>query len=53
MLLNNFKGDLEKVKVGDNKYEDVTSRVVFGSFPNYGAKSKGWKGWADISSLIK
>jgi hypothetical protein len=53
IVLNNFKVDLEKVKVGNNKYEEITSRVVFGSFPNYGAQSKGWKGWADISSLIK
>ena len=53
ILINNFKINLEQITIDNNKYMDVTSRVVVGSFPNYGAVTKGWKGWADISSLIK
>lgn len=53
ILLDNFKINLEKITIRDNSYTDVSSRVVVGSFPTYGATTKGWKGWADISSLIK
>jgi hypothetical protein len=52
LLLNNFKINLDRVKVAKNTYSEITSKVVVGSFPNYGAKTRGWKGWADISSLI-
>jgi hypothetical protein len=53
ILLNNFKINLEKITIANNSYTDINSRVVLGSFPTYGAVTKGWKGWADISSLIK
>lgn len=53
ILLNNFKIDLERMTIRNNNYTDVDSHVVVGSFPTYGAVTKGWKGWADISSLIK
>jgi hypothetical protein len=53
ILLNNFKINLEEVTISNNNYSDVTSHLVVGSFPTYGAVTQGWKGWADISSLIK
>ncbi|MEJ5962062.1 right-handed parallel beta-helix repeat-containing protein [Pedobacter immunditicola] len=53
LLSRHFKINLEKVKVSNNNYAGVIAHVVVGSFPKYGAKTKGWSGWADLSSLIK
>jgi hypothetical protein len=53
LLLDNFKINLEKVKVSNNDYTEVAAHVVVGSFPRYGAITKGWNGWADISALTK
>ncbi len=53
-LMNSHFGiDAGKIIVKDNKYNKVTTKVGLGTFARYGAPSKGFNGWGDISGLFE
>jgi len=53
LLKNNFGIDVEKIGIAKNQYSDITFKVGMGTFARYGAPSRGFNGWGDISSLFK
>ncbi|WP_300598393.1 right-handed parallel beta-helix repeat-containing protein [Niabella sp.] len=53
LLLQQFGIRTDAIKIRNNINEQITGRVVMGSFPRYGAASKGWSGWGDISIFFK
>jgi hypothetical protein len=52
LLQHNLGINLNYVKVSDNVYSGIASKMAIGSFPRYGAVTAGWSGWADISTLV-
>lgn len=52
ILKQSFGIDAAKVSISKNTYHNVATRVGMGSFARYGAKSRGFEGWGDISSLF-
>lgn len=53
LLLQQFGINTDAIKIRNNKNEQITGLVMIGSFPRYGAASKGWSGWSDISMFFK
>lgn len=52
LLKDNCGIVLEHVHVSGNTYEGVDKRLVFQTYPAYGAKSRGFAGVIDLSDLI-
>ena len=52
LLQQQFGIRTDAIKIRGNKNEQITGRVMIGSFPRYGAASKGWSGWSDISMFF-
>jgi len=54
LLAENFGIDTDRIRVYNNRYSNnIQNKVAVGSFPTYGAESKGWKGFGDIYSTVK
>ncbi|WP_041536960.1 hypothetical protein [Pseudopedobacter saltans] len=54
LLAENFGIDTDQIRVYNNRYSNnIQNKVAIGSFPAYGAESKGWKGFGDIYSTVK
>ncbi|WP_026903081.1 right-handed parallel beta-helix repeat-containing protein [Pedobacter glucosidilyticus] len=53
ILAKNFDINTDNILIKENKTTQVKRTVVMGSFARYGATSKGWTGFADISELFK
>lgn len=54
LLLNNFGIKPDLIRVYNNRYSGkIKNKVAVGSFPAYGAESKGWKGFGDIYNIVK
>lgn len=54
LLSENFGIDTDRIRVYNNRYSNnIKNKVAVGSFPNYGAESKGWKGFGDIYATVK
>ena len=52
LMLSNFGIDANHVHFFNNRFVGVDKKVAYRSYAAYGAKSKGWKGVADITELI-
>ncbi|MGV3504756.1 MAG: right-handed parallel beta-helix repeat-containing protein [Adhaeribacter sp.] len=52
ILKQSFGIDAAKVSISKNTYHNVKTKVGMGTFARYGAKSKGFEGWGDISPLF-
>ncbi|NGM63304.1 hypothetical protein G5B30_15450 [Sphingobacterium sp. SGG-5] len=53
LLLSNFGIDTDKVRISGNTYSSkIVTKVALGTFVSYGAISKGFAGWADITDLV-
>lgn len=54
LLLNNFGINPDLIRVHNNSFSGkIRNKVAVGSFPQYGAESKGWKGFGDIYNIVK
>ena len=54
LLLKNFGITSDLIRVYNNRFsENIQNKVAIGSFPAFGAESKGWKGFGDIYAVIK
>lgn len=52
-LLKQLTGiDLEQVFIEGNEFIYVPMQVTYGSLPQYGAPSSGWRGFIDITELV-
>lgn len=53
LLLSNFGIDANKIRVSNNTYSSkIVTKVALGTFSGYGAASKGFSGWANITDLL-
>ena len=52
VLKDNCGIELDEVHVFGNHYDGVDKRLVFQTYPAYGAKSRGFAGIVDLSDLI-
>ncbi len=52
LLKENCGIELENVHIFDNVFEHVDRRLVFQTYPAYGARSRGFEGVIDLSNLI-
>src|SRR5690606_7071211 len=54
LLLDNFGINPDLIRVHNNRFSGkIKNKVAVGSYPAYGAESKGWKGFGDIYRIIK
>lgn len=54
ILKDNFGIYPEQIRVHNNRFSGkITNKVAVGSFPAYGAESKGWKGFGDIYEIVR
>ncbi len=53
LMISHFGIDATKIVVKNNKYTAVATKVGLGTFARYGATSKGFSGWGDISALFE
>ncbi len=44
--------DASQIHLYGNTFENAAARVVYGAFQRYGAPSRGWEGFIDISGLV-
>lgn len=52
LLKTNCGIDFDEMTIGGNHWQNETARIMFGSCAGYGATSKGWEGYADISGIV-
>lgn len=53
LLLSNFGIDADKVRISDNTFSGkIITKVALGTFPNYGATTRGFKGWSNLTEVI-
>ncbi len=53
LLLSNFGIDADKVRISGNMYSSkIITKVALGTFAGYGADTKGFSGWGDITNLF-
>ena len=52
LLQRNTRLDLRRIRVFNNRIENETHRLVFGSFPAYGAEDTGWRGFVPLDDLL-
>lgn len=54
LLIKNFGINPELTRVHNNRFSGkIKDQVAVGSFNNYGAEFKGWKGFGDITTVVK
>ncbi len=52
LLRNNCGIDFDETLLQGNNWQNETYRIVFGSYAEYGAVSKGWDDIADVSDIV-
>lgn len=53
LLRANFGIDTDKVRISNNTYSNkIVTQVALGTYPNYGAVTRGFKGWASLTEVI-
>ncbi len=52
LLRNNCGIDFNEMLIHGNTWQSETDRIVFASYAGYGATSKGWTGYVNVSDIV-